>query len=102
MSGSPEQQLFDGIRSLAATRAAHPAFHSDAFVETLDTGSNAVLGIRRVYGGEEVICLYNFSEWPQEITLDPAGEDLCADLCEDARACGTTLPGYAFRWVLVR
>ena len=56
--------IFQGLRLLEQIRAEHAVFCADAKVIPFDTGSDQVLGIRRVYDGEELVALFNFSENP--------------------------------------
>ncbi|MBQ6622535.1 MAG: amylosucrase [Mogibacterium sp.] len=99
--GTVQQQLYDGIRTLARIRSAHEVFHSDAEVRTFDTGSDRVLGVERVYGAEVLAGLFNFSETPQELPISlPGYEDLLSGRVTEGGAC--TLPAYGFLWLCKR
>ncbi|MBR1497102.1 MAG: alpha-amylase family protein [Oscillospiraceae bacterium] len=97
--GTVQELVFDGLRALEKIRAAHPAFRADAHVSTFDTGSDEVLGLRRAYGSEELIALFNFSERPQELWLDVKGsKDLLSG--ETAEENLVLLRSYDFLWLL--
>ena len=55
-------RVFQGLRRLETIRARHDVFRADAEAEAFDTGSDQVLGIRRKYGAEELVALFNFCE----------------------------------------
>ena len=71
-SASPAGRIFAGLRELETIRRQNPAFEASAAVDTLDTGSLAVLGIRREAEGEELIGLFNFGGEGHAVPL-PAG-----------------------------
>ncbi len=94
-----EGQLFSALRRLETLRAEHEVFRADAEMLPLDTGDFAVLGLRRTYGNETLVALFNFSEDPKT-TPNPApgGTDLLT-----GNPCGgdtLELPGYGFLWLM--
>ena len=54
-------KLFQGLRRLEKLRAEEPCFDGDADVWPEDSGSAQVLALCRRKGGQELICLFNFS-----------------------------------------
>ena len=66
VDGTPQHAIAQGLRSLRALRT-HPCFASDAKVETVDSGNDAVLAVTRKAGDREIVGLFNFSEYPQYI-----------------------------------
>lgn len=58
---SRQGKLFSGLRRLETLRAEHPCFDGDADVSVPASGSRHVLSLCRRKGGQELICLYNFS-----------------------------------------
>lgn len=93
----PEGVVFCLLKKLIAIRAAEGVFHANADVEILDTGSPAVLGVRRSHHGEHITALFNFSEHPQLVELGVDCTDLLAGL--NAPAGVHTMPPYAFYWL---
>lgn len=91
-------QLFAGLRQLCQLRAAQNVFRSDAQVSTFSTGCDSVLGVRREWGGEALVALFNFSPARQTVSLPRhrrtdllSGDVLCREqLC---------LPPYGFYWL---
>ena len=90
-------KLFSGLRRLETIRANEAVFRADAEVCGLQTGSDAVLGVRRNYRMEDFIALFNFSEQPQKLSLG-AGE--ATDLLTGERIDldSITLEPYGFIW----
>ncbi len=95
--GSVEQRIFDGLRRLETIRAQRPVFRADAAVNTVDAGSDQVLAIRRQYGDDVFLGVYNFSEAPRTVRLP---EEALTDLVTGERPGRTAeLPGYGFLWL---
>ena len=92
-------KVFSALRKLETIRAAHPVFRADAQVASFETGSDHVLGVRRSYGKEELIALFNFADAPQELWLDVAGAE---ELWEGTVAPENLvlLKSYGFGWYL--
>ena len=97
---SVEGQIFSALRKLEQLRAAHRAFDGAADVWIVDTRDDSVLGIGRYCRGEQLIGLFNFSEWPKTVSLRELGEYV--DLFEGGEAdkFAVTLPSGGFRWLL--
>lgn len=82
----------------SAVKAEHPAFRADAEVTVWDTGCDAVLGISRRYGEEELLRLFNFSEKPVTCHLGKGQAwNLILENREDLR--NIDLAGNGFRWL---
>lgn len=75
--GTPENQIFKGLRDLETIRSAHRAFNRNADVWLVETRDNGVLGIGRFYQGEKLIALFNFSENEKQICIEEPG-DFCS------------------------
>ena len=93
---SPQGQVFHGLRQLTRIRAEESIFHADAEVRTLDTGSDAVLGVERRRGAERLTALFNFSEHEQAVMLSAPGIDLTQGA--QIPAGEYVLPPYGFLW----
>ena len=92
-------RLFASLRQLEKLRADHRAFRADAAAEVFDTGSNAVLGIRRCFDGELITAVFNFSENPCEI-FNPAKGSNSLLTGEPFHEETLYLPGYGFQWLI--
>ncbi|WP_368019910.1 alpha-amylase family glycosyl hydrolase [Intestinimonas massiliensis (ex Afouda et al. 2020)] len=91
-------RIFQGLRRLETIRGKEQVFRADAEVTLLDAWNGSVLAIRRRYGEEELIALFNFSEQPQTAAC-PAGRltDLVSG--QELEGGSLTLPGYGFLWL---
>ena len=63
-------QIFSQLDRLEKIRRSSQAFTVEADARTLMTGDDNVLGIGRVYGDEEILGVFNFSEYEKEVSLD--------------------------------
>lgn len=63
-------QIFSQLDRLEKIRRSSQAFTAEADARTLTTGDDNVLGIGRVYGDEEILGIFNFSEYEKEVSLD--------------------------------
>ncbi len=95
---SIQGRIFAGLRQLERIRAAEPVFRADAWVSSLDTGSDRVLGVCRTGGGQNLIAVFNFSELPQTIHV---GQGSYVDLLtgREQELSQLRLPGYGFLWL---
>ena len=95
---TPAGEIFAGLRELETIRAKEDVFRADADVATLDTGSDAILGISRSYDGKTMYALFNFS--PEEVTA--AALPACTDMRsgEKVPAGPIALPAWGFRWLM--
>jgi len=71
---TPEGRVFSGISALCALRKANPAFSASAEVRTLDTGDDGLLAVRRCWGGQTLIGVFNFTGEEKTVTLPGDGE----------------------------
>ena len=96
-AGTPEQAVFDGLKTLEAVRRSSKAFDSDADFWTLDAGDNAILALGRWKDGEGVLALFNFAgtEKTARVEEDGVWEDLCTGEKQTVRAAG--LPPYGYK-----
>ena len=69
---SREGRLFAALRRLEKLRAGETLFDTDARVSGFDTGSDAVLGVRREKDGRTLLALFNFSDKRQRVTTSDA------------------------------
>ncbi len=94
-----EGRLFAAIRKLEKIRAAHRAFDSAAETWVMDPKNGHVLAIGRFYRGEKLICLFNFSDEPQEAEL--GDRDVCVDLMTGVpvQPVRVELPAGGFVWL---
>lgn len=68
-SESVQGRIFKGIKEMGDIRKIYKVFHADADVRTIDTGDNSILGIIRENDSEQLIALFNFSEWKKEVWI---------------------------------
>ena len=93
-------QLYHALRRLEELRSAHEVFIASADFRAIPTGSVAVLGMERRYGGQRLTALFNFGETEQTVLFDTAvsGRDLYTDTAIHDMAI--PLEPYGFRWIL--
>ena len=98
-ASTPEGRLFQAIKRLEALRAGHVAFDASAKVSLLPAAGDSALSIERRYGGERLVALYNFSDWP--VPALPGESGAFTDLWTGKRvqAEGLTVPANGFRWL---
>ena len=96
-AATPAGQVFTGLRQLETTRAGHPAFDASADVWTLDTGTDAVLGVGRWRDGEGLVGLFSFANAAHTVPL-PEGcfENLLTGAAMEGSA---ELPPFGFLWL---
>ena len=63
-------QIFGQLVRLERIRKSSQAFTVEADARTLTTGDDNVLVIGRVYGDEEILGVFNFSEYEKEVSLE--------------------------------
>lgn len=96
---SVEGKLFQSLKELEEIRKGEKAFVSDADAWTIDTSDRAVLGMGRRAGGEEIMGLFNFSEFDREISLQ--NPRVFRDLISGAEVntAELTVPAYGFLYL---
>lgn len=67
--GSVEGRIFSGLSRLAEIRKSEKVFDTQADTWTVDSGDVNVLCIVRRYEGEEIVGVFNFSEYDKKISL---------------------------------
>ena len=100
ISGTVENQIFSKLDSLEKIRRAEKAFVSDADTWTLDTGAKELLCIGRYYDGDQIIGLFNFSEYEKTAWITEA-EGVYVDLLtgEERTVSEITVPAYGFYYL---
>jgi len=99
VEGTPEQRVYSALDRLESLRAAEETFACAAEAETVTTGEDSVLGIRRTLGSETMLGLFNFCDSEKTVALDDAAE--YADLLTgEVRTLETvTIPAQGFFWL---
>ena len=97
---SVQGQIFNALRRLETVRAENEVFMPQARLSIFDTGSQNVLGVRRVYNGQTLTALFNFSEKERAVVLE--GKQLFTDLVAGEERCDKLiyLKPYGFLWAL--
>lgn len=80
--GTSQQILFDGLKKLFSVRAEQDVFRSDAQVYVYYTGDDRVMGLKRMYGDQTFIGLFNFSEHPADVSIECPVRSLRAEKAE--------------------
>lgn len=90
-------QIFGQLDRLEKIRRSSRAFTVEADARTLTTGDDNVLGIGRVFEEEEILGIFNFSEYDKELFLDGI-EGIYKDMItgEKVSPDKITLPAYGF------
>lgn len=93
-------KLFAALRKLETIRAEEPVFRSDARITAFDTGNVHVLGIRRDFGDEHFIGLFNF--YPGEVVISLGEQNGSDMLCPGETEEGQVrICPYGFKWYKV-
>ena len=97
--GTPEYRIFTALAQLENLRAKEHTFACAAEAETLDTGDNALLGIKRSLDGETVVGLFNFGSSAKTASLND--NEYYTDLLagESHRLDRITVPAQGFFWL---
>ncbi|MCX4324315.1 MAG: alpha-amylase family glycosyl hydrolase [Lachnospiraceae bacterium] len=90
-------QIFGQLVRLERIRKSSQAFTVEADARTLTTGDDNVLVIGRVYGDEEILGVFNFSEYEKEVSLEGM-EGAYQDMITGKKVSPAKimLPGYGF------
>jgi amylosucrase len=92
--------MFEAVKKLETLHVKHAAFSADACVRLLPAVDDSLLGIERSFGGERLIALFNFSEWPKPAQLGGGGSFIDLWTGNPVRAEGLTVPAGGFLWLL--
>ena len=90
-------KLFAALRRLETIRANEPVFRADADFTAFDTGTDKVLGVRRVNNGETLLALFNFSNEKQTLSLPGRATNLLTGKARNLHKI--SLPPYGFLWL---
>lgn len=93
------KQISEKLVKMEKIRNDKNVFSMDAEVFTFDVGNNHVLGIGRRYGKEEMYCLYNFSEWNQEIQFPYGNGKAWTDLLSGNAVMPDRMEGFDALWL---
>ena len=99
VSGTAENRVFEALKELETVRSDEAVFDCAAYAMTLDTGDQALLGIRRILDGEEIVGIFNFSEEEKVAALDLRGWYRDVFTGEDLLLQNVTVPGNGFYWL---
>lgn len=99
---SCQGRIFTALRKLEKIRAANEAFAARADFYPIVTGSDNVLGLRREFGDQKLIALFNFSERKQSVSLDRqcSYTDLYTGKKHNRKT--VELKPYGFLWALLK
>lgn len=100
-SDTVQGRIFQSILKLEKCRAENEVFRAEADFQTVDTGSDSVLGICREYENKKLLAYFNFSDNPQSVFLDgvKSGRDLFTD--DEVCSISIELKPYGFSWLLL-
>ena len=99
-SGTVENQIFVSLDRLERIRRDEKAFVSDADTWTLNTGEKELLCIGRYYEGDQIIGLFNFSEYVKKAYIDGAeGEYVDLLTGQKRTVLGIDIPAYGFYYL---
>ena len=90
------------MQRLIRIRKSNDIFRAEADTWVVETWNDHVLGIGRYYQGQQMIALFNFSEFDQTAWINEQGEycDMLTGQRRPAKAVG--VPAYDFAWLLTR
>lgn len=94
-------QLFQRIAQLEQIRKEESVFVTDAITWTIETWEPGVLCIGRVYEGEKLLGLFNFSEYDKTAWINET-DGIYKDLVSGSvvgQASGINIPGYGFYYL---
>lgn len=100
-SHTVQGRIFQSILKLEKCRAQNEVFRAEADFQTVDTGSDSVLGICREYENKKLLAYFNFSDKVQSVFLDgvKSGRDLFTD--DEVCSISIELKPYGFSWLLL-
>lgn len=100
-SDTVQGRIFQSILKLEKCRAENEVFRAEADFQTVDTGSDSVLGICREYENKKLLAYFNFSDNPQSVFLDgvKSGRDLFTG--DEVCSISIELKPYGFSWLLL-
>ncbi|WP_136689778.1 alpha-amylase family glycosyl hydrolase [Halorhabdus amylolytica] len=104
--GTVEQRLFDGIAALSNARKGLTPVHAQGEERILDIGPDEVFAVERVFEGERLLAVANFSGEPQAVSLGALADVWNRGGLTDVLGGGSAvfadrrifLPAYGYRW----
>jgi amylosucrase len=91
-------RIFGGLHQLETIRSQEAVFDADAAVQTLDVGNISVLCIVRQKGDEQMLGIYNFSEYDKEAWIPEGGKYKNLIDGSEIDVQDLTLTGHSFIW----
>ena len=100
VSGTVEHQIFSKLDELERIRREEKAFVSDADTWTLETGERELLCIGRYYDKDQIIGIFNFSEYDKKVWINDAeGEYVDLLMGQEKTLLGLDIPPYGFYYL---
>ena len=98
--GTVENQIFTNLDRLEQIRREERAFVSYADTWTLDTGEKELLCIGRSYEGDQILGIFNFSEYDKKTWIrDAEGEYVDLLTGQERTVLGIDIPAYGFYYL---
>lgn len=95
-----EGRVFQGLEQLERIRKKEKAFAANADTWTIETWEQSVLCIGRVFEGEKIIGLFNFSEHDKTAWINETDGDYVELLSgEEMKPIGVNVPAYGFYYL---
>jgi len=106
VEGTVEQRLFDGIAALSEARKGLRPVHAQGEERILEAGPEEVFAVERVFEGERLLAIANFSGEPQAVSLGALADVWNRGGLTDVLDGGSSvfadrrifLPAYGYRW----
>ena len=104
--GTVEQHLFEGIATLSDARKGLTPVHAKGEERIFDVGPDEIFAVERVFEGERLLALANFSGEPQAVSLGALADVWTrgglTDVLDEETATFADrrvfLPPYGYRW----
>ncbi len=98
-STTVEGKMYQGLKQLSDIRKSEKVFMSNADMWTLETYDESVLAIGRYFDGEQLIGVFNFSEYDKTAWINEEG--IYTDLItgEERQVRAVDIPAYGFKWL---
>ena len=100
VSGTVENQIFSRLDQLERIRRAEKAFVSYADTWTLNSGEREVLCIGRQYEEDQILGVFNFSEYEKKVWISEAEGEYADMITGQMRTVlGIDIPAYGFYYL---
>ena len=98
--GTYQQKIFAGLNRLEELRASEKCFMTDATCYTVESYEYSILCLAREYGGEKLVGVFNFSEYPKRAWIHQ-NDGMYVDLFtgEEYRCNEIMVPANGFFWL---